>query len=133
MGIPWILSRTSMKAAWLFGICLSLVTALCYGADAGLITVLDGSARLLRGGTWYKVVEGVRVQDGDVVEGSDRAQVQIEFMSGDNANVVGPASLYVVSAAAREGRQPAELYMPQGWVKLAAKSPAPPVKLRTQL
>ena len=122
-----------MKAAWFFGSCLSFVCALCYGADAGIVTVVDGSARLLRGATWYKVVEGVRVQDGDVIEGSDRAQAQIELTSGNNANIVGPASLYVISAAAREGKQPADLYMPQGWVKLAAKSPAPPLKLRSPL
>ena len=122
-----------MNAVWLFGSCLSLVSVLCYGADAGLITVVDGSVRLLRGATWYKVIEGVRIQDGDVIEGPDRAQVQIEFTSGNSANIVGPASLYVISAAAREGKQPADLYMPQGWVKLAARSPAPPIKLRSPL
>ncbi|HSS70884.1 MAG TPA: hypothetical protein VLQ46_09565, partial [Casimicrobiaceae bacterium] len=122
-----------MKAVWLFGSCLSLVSALCYGADAGLITVVDSSVRLLRGATWYKVVEGVRVQDGDVIEGPDRAQVQIEFTSGNSANIFGPASLYVISAAAREGKQSADLYMPQGWVKLTAKSPAPQLKLRSPL
>jgi hypothetical protein len=122
-----------MKAAWLLGSCLSFVTALCYGADAGIVTVVDGSVHLLRGATWYKVVEGGRVLDGDVIEGSDRAQAQIEFTSGNNANIVGPVSLYVISAAARQGKQPADLYMPQGWVKLAAKSPAPPLKLRSPL
>ena len=122
-----------MNAVWLFGSCLSLVSALCYGADAGLITVVDGSVRLLRGATWYKVIEGVRIQDGDVIEGPDRAQVQIEFTSGNSANIVGPASLYVISAAAREGKQPVDLYMPQGWVKLTAKSPAPPLKFRGPL
>jgi hypothetical protein len=122
-----------MKAGWFFGSGLALVSALCYGADAGIVTVLDGGARVLRGAIWYKLAEGARVQDGDVVEGADRAQVQIEFASGNSVNVVGPASLYLISAAAREGKQPADLYMPQGWVKLAAKPPAPPVKLRTPL
>jgi hypothetical protein len=122
-----------VKAALLFGTCLALVSALCYGADAGIVTVLDGGARVLRGATWYKLAEGARVQNGDVVEGSDRAQVQIEFASGNSVNLVGPASLYLISAAAREGKQPADIYMPQGWVKLAATPPAPPVKLRTPL
>jgi len=122
-----------MKAALLFGICFALVSALCYGADAGIVTVLDGGARVLRGATWYKLAEGARVQNGDVVEGADRAQVQIEFASGNSVNLVGPASLYLISASAREGKQPADIYMPQGWVKVAAKPPAPPVKLRTPL
>jgi hypothetical protein len=123
----------SMKAAWFLGSCLCFVSVLCYGTDAGTITVLDGGARLLRGATWYRLAEGVRVQDGDVVDASDRAQVQLELTSGNSVNVVGPASLYVVSAAVREGKQPSELYLPLGWVKLAAKPPAPPVKLRTPL
>jgi hypothetical protein len=122
-----------MKAAWFFGCCLCLVTALCYGADAGVVTLLDGQARLLRGATWYKLAEGARVQDGDVIDGSDRVQVQVELVSGDSFNVVGPAVLYVITGSAREGKQPAEVYMPQGWVKLAAKPPAPPLKLRSTL
>jgi hypothetical protein len=125
--------RIPMKLAWLFGIFLSLVNALCYAADAGIVTVLDGGARVLRGATWYKLVEGGRVQDGDVVDAADRTQVQVEFASGNSVNLVGPASLYLISAAAREGKQPAELYMPHGWLKLTTKPPAPPVKLRAPL
>src|SRR5215831_12038450 len=117
-----------MKLAWLFGSFLSFVSAICYAADAGIVTVLDGGARVLRGATWYKLVEGARVQDGDVVDAAERTQVQVEFASGNSVNLVGPASLYLISAAAREGKQAAELYLPHGWVKLTAKPPAPPVK-----
>ncbi len=54
-----------MKITWLAGWFFFLASALCYGADAGVVTILDGSARILRGVTWYKLVEGARVQDGD--------------------------------------------------------------------
>ena len=65
-----------MKASVIVG-CLVLLSArLCLAADAGLVTVLDGNARLLRGATWYKLVEGARLQDGDVIEAEPRAQVR---------------------------------------------------------
>jgi len=43
-----------MKIAllWLGCFCLFAATA-CLGADAGIVTVVDGKARLLRGTSWY--------------------------------------------------------------------------------
>jgi len=120
-----------MKAASLLGFCLYLAAAACYGADAGVVTVLDGDAKVLRGVTWYKLAEGARVQDGDVFEAADRVQVQIELARGDTVNMVGPGSMYLVSAP-RDGKQPLELYLQQGWVKLAAKASAS-ARLRTPL
>ena len=122
-----------MKTTWLTGCFLFLASALCYGADAGVVTILDGSARVLRGATWYKVVEGARVQDGDLIEASDRAQVQIELATGPTVNFVGPASLLAVTSGSREGSKaaPAELYLPQGWVKVAAKPPGVALRVRT--
>jgi hypothetical protein len=124
-----------MKTPVLLGFIALLSVRLCYAAEAGVVTVLDGSARLLRGATWYKLDEGARVQDGDVIEAAERAQVQLEGSAGDVLNAVGPASLFVAGAAPREGKQPAaaEFYLPQGWLKLAAKPPGAPLRLRTPL
>jgi hypothetical protein len=112
-----------MKVASFLGFSLCLVASLCYGADAGVVTVLDGEAKVLRGVTWYKLAEGARVQDGDVFEAGERTQIQLELARGDTVDMVGPGSLYVASAP-REGKQPLELYMPQGWIKVAAKAQA---------
>jgi len=115
-----------MKASVILG-CLALLTAtLCQAAETGVVTVLDGSARLLRGSTWYKLVEGARVQDGDVIEAAERAQVQLEVATGDVINAAGPASLLLTGVGPRGGKLPGavELYLPQGWVKLAAKPPS---------
>ncbi len=122
-----------MKTTWLTGCFLFLASALCYGADAGVVTILDGSARVLRGATWYKVVEGGRVQDGDLIEASDRAQVQVELATGPTVNFVGPSAILAVTSGSREGTKaaPAELYLPQGWVKLAAKPPGAALRVRT--
>ena len=122
-----------MKTTWLAGCFFLLASSLCYGADAGVVTVLDGSARLLRGVTWYKLVEGARVQDGDVIEASDRAQVQLELAAGPIMNFVGPAALYAAVAGSREAGKPApaEAYLPQGWVKIAVKPPGAALRVRT--
>ena len=117
-----------MKAVWTC--CLYLVASLAFGAESSLVTVLDGGARLLRGSTWYKLAEGARVQDGDLIEAAEHTQVQVELASGDTLNVVGQAWLYVARAP-RDGKLPAEFYMPQGWIKIAAKPPATPLRLRT--
>src|SRR5215475_10021515 len=123
-----------MKAPLILG-CLALVSVtLCHAAETGVVTVLDGSARVLRGSTWYKLVEGARVQDGDVIEAAERAQVQLEVATGDVINAAGPASLLLAGIGPRVGKQgAAEFYLPQGWVKLAAKPPGPPLRLRTPL
>jgi hypothetical protein len=120
-----------MRSASFAGFCLCFVTALCYGADAGLVTIVDGEARVLRGVTWYRLAEGARVQDGDLFEAGDRAQVQIEVTRGDSLNLVGPVTLYVASAP-KDSKQRLEAYTPQGWVKLATKAPVLS-RLRTPL
>ena len=124
-----------MKATVILACLALLSTPLCHAAETGVVTVLDGSARLLRGSTWYKLAEGVRVQDGDVIEAAERAQVQLEVATGDVLNAAGPASLMLAGIGAREGKQQgaAEFYLPQGWVKLAAKPSGPALRLRTPL
>src|SRR5438094_911638 len=38
----------------------------CLSAGAGVLSFLDGNARLLRGTTWFAVVEGIRIQSGAI-------------------------------------------------------------------
>ena len=42
-----------MNATWLVGCCVFLASTLSYGADEGVVTILDGNARVLRGVSWY--------------------------------------------------------------------------------
>jgi len=122
-----------MKTTWLSGCCFFLASALCYGADVGVVTILDGNVRLLRGVSWYKLVEGARVQDGDVIDAADRAQVQIELGAGPSVNFAGPAQVLAVSAGSREGKQPApaEMFLTRGWLKLAVKAPGVALRVRS--
>jgi hypothetical protein len=122
-----------MKTTWLSGCCFFLASALCYGADVGVVTVLDGNVRVLRAVSWYKLVEGARVQDSDVIDVADRAQVQVELVAGPIVNIAGPAEALVVGAGSREGKQPApaEIYLTHGWLKLAVKAPSVTLRVRS--
>src|SRR5215831_1993113 len=52
-------------ASWL---CL---TATCgFAADEGTFTIVDGGVRALRDTKWYKVAQGARFWEGDVIEGA---------------------------------------------------------------
>ena len=121
-----------MKTTWFAGCCFFLASALSYGADVGVVTLLDGNVRLLRGVSWYRLVEGARVQDGDIIDAEDRGQVQLELVAGPIVNFAGPAEVFAASAGSREGKQPAaaEMYLRRGWLKFAV--PASGVTLRVR-
>lgn len=125
-----------MKIAWMWiCLCASLCAAPGWAADVGTVTILEGGARVLRGTTWFKLAEGLRIQDGDIVEGAEGAQIQVELIDGSALNLVGPATLYASSLPARGGKltAPAEFVLTQGWLKLAAKASSANLRLRTAL
>jgi len=96
-------------------------------AETGAITLVEGNARLLRGATWYKVAQGARVEEADIVEVPDRAQLQIEFTAGSIADLVGAGRAYLTPGAAKNA--PIVFAMPEGWLKFVAKPPG--LRLRT--
>lgn len=109
-----------MLRAWLL-LCLALAAG---GANAateiGVVTLVEGGARVLRGATWYKLAAGVRVEEGDIVAAQERAQVQVEAAGGTAFNLVGPGALHFASAP-RTG--PLQVGFPGGWLKAAVRPP----------
>ena len=111
--------------AWL-PLGITFLSAAAHAAtEVGTVTLVDGSARLLRGATWYRLAPGIRVEEGDIVASSERAQVQLEFAVGTLASLGGSGALHV---APPEAKLPL-LVLPSGWLKLATKAPG--VRLRT--
>jgi len=106
---------------------------LCYAADVGVVTLLDGSARVLRGVSWYKLAEGARLQDGDVIDAAEHAQVQVELTAGPIVSFVGAAELFDAAAGSREGKQPApaEVYLTHGWLKFSVKQGGGSLRVRS--
>jgi len=120
-------------------VCLSLAASLAFAASpaaaadasASLVTIADGSARVLRGTVWYKLVAGAPFQEGDVIEAGERTTVQVELASGGTLNLVGPGSLYGAVVLPAGGKDPMEFGIDRGWLKFAAAAPGAGARLRT--
>src|ERR1700694_3202422 len=125
-----------MKTSWFgLGCLIFLVAAPCLGADIGIVTLVDGKPKVLRGTAWFILSEGVRVRDGDTLDVPDKGQVQLELPDGGAVSVVGPGALYAASLTPRDAKQPAlaELDLTRGWLKLDTKPPGARVRIRTTL
>ncbi len=110
---------------------LAMAPASGQAADAGIATIVDGRVRLLRDTTWYKLVPGARVRQGDVINAGDAAQVLVELAAGGTFYVSGPATLYAASLpiAGDKVTGPIDLDLANGWLKLVAKAPATGVRV----
>lgn len=116
--------------SWLKWMPLSLVllsSAASAATEIGVITVIEGSARLLRGASWLKAVAGTRVEESDILDAPERAHAQVEFATGNIADLVGSGQVYIVAAPTRIA--PTLLQLPNGWLKLVATPPG--LRVRT--
>ena len=55
-----------VPSLWLI-LWLALPVPCAIAADAGTYSLVEGSARVLRDTTWYKLVPGARFREGDIV------------------------------------------------------------------
>jgi hypothetical protein len=104
---------------------LSVVCAAHAGAQPALVTLAEGTPKVLRGATWYKLVPGTALEEADIVTVGPKQQMQIETASGSIVNATGEATIVVTLA--KDGAL--TLTLPAGFAKTAAKMP--PVRLRT--
>jgi hypothetical protein len=120
----------SLRSSWLLVLVALLPTAAACAAEIGVASIVEGSARVLRGATWYKLVPGARLADGDILDAGERTQVLVEFAAGHAASFVGPGALYVAAppAKATPNAEPLAIALPNGWLKLAVKSPGARVR-----
>jgi len=107
----------------------------CLGADVGIVTLLDGKPKLLRGTAWFTLVEGVRIRDTDVIDVPEKAQMQLEMVDGGVLSLIGPGAIYAVSMTAGDAKQrpAAEFWLSKGWLKLDTKVTAPRLRMRSGL
>jgi len=122
-----------MKTAALFlALCFATIAGPAAAVDAGVVTIVEGQARVLRGAVWYRLVPGANVQDGDIVEAVDRAEVQLELTAGATLNLVGPGALYaaVIPARSDKNATPMEFSLDRGWLKLAVPNAASALRIR---
>jgi hypothetical protein len=112
---------------WLLLVCAPSVHA----GGLGIATLVEGGPLVLRAATWYKLVPGARMEDGDIIDAGERAQVQIEFAAGSAASLVGAGSLYLAPPSASATAGSLTLSLPRGWLKVVASSPE--LRVRTTI
>jgi hypothetical protein len=112
---------------------LALPVPCAYAADAGIVSIVEGPCRLLRDTTWYKLVPGARLREGDILVATGTGQIQVELFTGGAFNVGAPGTLFAVYAPMTGDKLtgPVELALTEGWLKLSAN--APPAGFRVQL
>ena len=116
--------------------CVAASVAAFAAEPPAIVTLLEsGGGALLRGTSRYALVEGVRVQTGDIIEIGDKGVVQIEFADGFILSLGPRARFYVGALAARgpKGVGVSDLYLMAGWSKFAAGKSSAPVRYTTPL
>jgi len=82
----------------------------------GTITILDGDALIVRGAARLRAAEGVRLQQGDIVETGDKAFGQIELVE-HTVLEMGPKSKAMIGGPPRYKLE-RTVYALTGWFKL---------------
>jgi hypothetical protein len=100
---------------------LFAIPALAFGADsAPTITILEGNAAILRGGSRLAAAEGVRMQVDDVLETASWAFLRLEYASGPILDL-GPGTGLMLGSYASTGNARPALYLLDGWLKLTGR------------
>jgi hypothetical protein len=113
--------------------CIAVPVCATGAEGPAIVTLLEGQAAVLRGTTRYALLEGVRLQSGDIVEVNDNGLAQIEFVD-DTILSLGPRTrLYVATLVARGAKAGAmsDFYFMQGWSKFTLGKAAAPLRLTT--
>jgi hypothetical protein len=113
---------------------MAIACGVAFAAEPpAIVTLLEGQAALLRGTMRYVLVEGVRLQAGDIVELGDKGAAEIEFADRCILSLGPKARFYLGSLAARgaKGGGVSDFYLMDGWAKLASGKSAAPLRITT--
>ena len=107
---------------------LALGAAAAADSGAGVTTIAEGDATLVRGTVRHPLREGVRLAPGDIVETSPQARLlRIEFDAAGYANL-GPGTRVLLGPAPADRARPrAPVYLRSGWLKTDAAVLSPAV------
>jgi len=102
---------------WAFAL-LACPLAAAAADRTATVTLLEGPAAIVRGVTRYALVEGVRLQPGDIIEISDKGVAEIEFPDG--AALALAAGTRILAVSSSRGKSAAgDYYVMQGALKLS--------------
>ena len=101
------------------------------GQGVAWVTLLEGSLQVIRGTTVFQGVEGMNVKPGDIIESSEGAFVQLEFVGGAVV-ALGPSSrLYILPQAAGGSSVAMDMVVLNGWLKHEAAADKESYRYRT--
>lgn len=109
-----------------------LLVLLCWGTGAraaealALLTIVEGEVTLLRDGSKFSAMEGIKLAAGDIIETSPQTRLaRVEFADGVIADL-GPGTKALLSPRLAGGarRKPTRIYVLQGWLKLTSPGAA---------
>ena len=89
--------------------------------SAGVVTILEGNATVIRGLSKYALAEGVRILGDDLVETDKSAFVRVEFTDGAMVDL-GPATRAQLNRPSMHRFDRPALYLLSGWLKLSTGS-----------
>lgn len=119
----------SLLRPWLV-VVVALLPAVACAAEIAIASLVEGSPRLLRGATWYRLVPGARLEVGDIISAADRAQMLAEFANGSILSLVGPGALYLEAKPVKATAADSPAFtLVNGWLKVVARAPG--VRLHT--
>jgi hypothetical protein len=116
--------------------CAAVSLAASAAEPPAIVTLLEnGGGALLRGTARYALLEGVRLQSGDIIEIGDKGMVDIEFGDGLVLSLGPKARFYIGALAARgpKGVGVTDLYLMDGWSKFASGKATAPFRYTTPL
>ena len=129
-----------MRAVTVRGLAAAACAAVSLVASAAeppaVVTLLEsGGGALLRGTSRYALLEGVRLQTGDIIEIGDKGVVQIEFGDGLILSLGPKARFYIGGLTPRgpKGVGVSDLYLMEGWSKFAGSKSSAPFRYTTPL
>ncbi len=116
--------------------CAAVSLAVSAAEPPAIVTLLEsGGGALLRGTSRYVLLEGVRLQAGDIIEIGDKGVVVIEF-ADDLIVSLGPKARFYVGALAPRGPKGigvSDLYLMEGWSKFTSGKSSAPFRYTTPL
>ena len=112
-----------------------LASSLACAQPAALVGIVEGTATLIRQTTRYALVEGVALNEQDIIETARGAFVQIELPGGVLVGI-GESTRLMLRPRVGKGLAPPTLYLLQGWLKTSASGafayPSPTFEIATQ-
>jgi hypothetical protein len=111
-------------------ILLSYQLAAAAADPAPTLTLLEGPAGLVRGVTRYALVEGVRMQSGDIIEVGDKGLAEIEFPDGA-AIALGPGTRMLAVSMPRGKPSVGDFHVVAGALKVSGVNKAARLRIST--